>query len=323
MPDVRQLRGDCVESIHPFSVFAFDADGRSIVAVGDDRETAFRSACKPHQLAVSLSLLGDDIHGLTPRHLAVGSASHSGEPAHLALVREILARYECSADELRCGAHPPVHTPSAEAVLRAGESFTDLHNNCSGKHSFMLAASARNGFERDYRAPTHPLQQRIARQMSEWMAFVPRVVVDGCGVPSFVQPVSRAALAWQKLALAMGEGSASADPWTSRLHRIGWAMAEHPELTSGTGRLDLAIARNAREPIAVKIGAMGLFCIALPERRAGIAVKVHSGSTDALAAAVEWALAKVAPGVFVRPDPWEHTIVRNVVGAEVGRWTVG
>lgn len=320
MPEVWQLRGDCVESVHPFSVFAFDADDRAIVAEGDDRETAFRSACKPMQLAVSLSLLGDEIERLSSRHLAVGSASHSGEPEHLALVREILARFDCTPEELRCGAHPPAHAPSAEAVLRAGNAFSDLHNNCSGKHSFMLAACARNGFDRDYRAPDHPLQQRIALQMTDWMAFAPRVVVDGCGVPSFVQPVSRAARAWQRLARAMSDDGA--DPWTRRLHRIGWAMAEHPELTSGTGRLDLSIVRNAREPLAVKVGAMGLFCIALPERGAGLAVKIHSGSTDALGVAVEWALERVAPGVFERPASWEHALVRNVVGAEVGRWLV-
>jgi L-asparaginase II len=322
MPEVRQLRGDCVESVHPFSAFAFDDDGRAIVSVGDDRETAFRSASKPHQLAVSLSLLGAEADDLSPRHIAVGCASHSAEPEHLALVLEILARFGRSPSELRCGAHPPVHTPSAEAILRAGESFTDLHNNCSGKHAFMLAACGRAGFDSDYRPFDHPLQQRIAAQMTAWMDFAPRVVVDGCGVPSFVQPVSRAARAWQRLARAMAEGERSDDPWTRRLHRAGWAMARHPEITSGTGRLDLVIARNARAPIAVKIGAMGLFCIALPEQRAGVAVKMHSGSGDALAVAIEWVLAAIDPALFVRPAPWEHAIVRNVVGAEVGRWLV-
>ena len=99
-------------------------------------------------------------------------------------------------------------------------------------------------------------------------------------------------------------------------------MSEHPELTSGTGRLDLSIMQNAREPMAVKVGAVGLFCIALPKRGLGIAVKIHSGATEALALAIEWTLAQVAPGAFVRPEGWELAIVKNVVGREVGGYAV-
>lgn len=318
MVEARQYRGDCVESVHPFSAVAVEG-ARVVFAVGDDRETAFRSACKPMQLAVSLELL-DDPEDLSAAHLAVGCASHSAEPRHLTLVRAILERFHRSPDELLCGAHAPLHGPSAEAVLRAGGAFSSLHNNCSGKHAFMLAACARAGWPLDYRPMNHPLQQKIHGRMAEWMAFTPRTVVDGCGVPTFVQPLSRVARAWAEMARAMGARSEA--PWMSRLARCGWAMAQHPELTSGTGRLDLSIARGASEPIAVKIGAMGLFCVALPRRALGLAVKVHSGSSDALAVAVEWALEQVAPGVFSREPRWELALVRNVVGLEVGCWEV-
>jgi L-asparaginase II len=319
MLEVRQLRGGCVESVHPVSVFAA-RDGSVVFSEGIDRETAFRSASKPHQLAVSLAHLGDP-SDLSPRELAVGAASHSAEPEHLAIVRRLLARFDCSEDDLRCGAHPPAHAPSAERILRDGGAFTHVHNNCSGKHAFMLAAATREGWDRDYRAPEHPLQQHIHQRMSSWMGFAPSVAVDGCGVPTFVQPVSRAAMAWAAVAEAMDREEP--DPWSARLHRVGWAMAEHPELTSGTGRLDLSIVRHAREPMAVKIGAAGLFCIALPRARTGIAVKVHSGATEALAVAVEWALNRVSPGIFERPPQWELALVRNVVGREVGRWECG
>ncbi len=318
MPEVRQHRGDVIESTHPFSAFAFEGE-RVVLAVGEDRESAFRSASKPHQLAVSLGNLGDP-GDISPQQIALGCASHSAEPAHLAVVRSILERFDARAEDLRCGAHAPMDTPSAEAVLRAGERFTDLHNNCSGKHSFMLASCLRQGWERDYRPDDHPLQRAIHQQMSQWMAHTPRTVTDGCGVPTFVQPVSCAARAWQRIAEAMRDPRD--DPWAKRLHRAGWAMADHPELTSGTGRLDLSIARAASEPMAVKIGAMGLFCIAVPGRNIGLAVKVHSGSSEALGVAVEWALARVREGLWTRPAQWEHALVRNVVGREVGRWTV-
>lgn len=316
MPEVRQFRGDVIESVHPFSVFAFEG-ARPVLAIGEDRESAFRSASKPHQLAVSLAALGDPAD-VSPELVALGCASHSAEPAHIERVYALLQRFGASPEHLLCGAHAPMHTPSAEAVIRAGERYTALHNNCSGKHAWMIASCLAHEWPRDYRPEDHPLQRAIAQQMSEWMELVPRTVIDGCGVPTFVQPVSAAARAWQKLADAMS--THNQDAWKKRLHRAGWAMANHPELTSGTGRLDLSVVRAAREPIAAKIGAMGLFCIAIPGRNTGIAVKVHSGSSEALPAAVAWALTRVSAELWDHPDPWEHTIVRNVAGREVGRW---
>lgn len=317
-PVVRQSRGACVESVHPISVCAV-REGELLFAEGPDLETAFRSASKPMQLAVSLAHLGDPAD-LSPQQLAVGAASHSAEPQHLQIVEELLARFGCVQEQLRCGAHPPMHTPSAERVLREGGSFTNLHNNCSGKHAFMLAASKREGWALDYREPEHPLQLDMRAQMSAWMQHEPSLVIDGCGVPTFVQPISCAARAWSQLATAMAEQDG--DAWQRRLHRVGWAMAGHPELSSGTGRLDVDIVRHAREPLAVKVGAAGLFCIAHPRSRTGITVKVHSGVSEALPVAVEWALARVLPQLFERPVDWELTLVRNVVGREVGGWTI-
>ncbi|MEZ4251107.1 MAG: asparaginase [Polyangiales bacterium] len=71
------------------------------------------------------------------------------------------------------------------------------------------------------------------------------------------------------------------------------ARWRHPELTSGTGRTDLDVVRHVREPVAVKIGAQGLFCLAFPERGLGVALKVHSGSGDALPAATSAVLSHV------------------------------
>jgi L-asparaginase II len=115
---------------------------------------------------------------------------------------------------------------------------------------------------------------------------------------------------------AMGRQEAE-NAFTSRLGRIGWAMAKHPELTSGTGRLDLDVVRACAEPLAVKVGAMGLFCMALPKRGLALAVKVESGVSEALPPAVRWALAQVGVDLAL-PSPWPLAEVRNVVGQVVG-----
>ncbi len=308
-PFVEQCRGSIVESVHPFSVAL--ARGERVELAGPDVETTFRSAAKPFQLACALEALGDP--AVSDEELAVGAASHSAEPVHVAIVERLLARFGLGADELRCGAHAPMHAPSAEALLRAGQGITQLHNNCSGKHTFMLAASVAQGWPRDYRDPDHPLQRRIAEALFACCGQRGPLATDGCGVPTFGLPLSAIARGWARVAEAMDDDSG--------LGRVGRAMAAHPELTSGTGRLDLEVVRHAHEPVAVKIGAQGLFCLAFPRRALGVAVKVRSGSGDALPAAVSATLTRFVPGAFTEPEDWTLRRVRNVVGRVVGEWS--
>lgn len=311
MIELIQRRGACDEVTLSASVAV--VQGGALVALrGDDRVTTFRSAAKPFQLAVSLEALGDP--AVDAEDLAVGAASHSAEPVHVARVEALLRRFGLNAAGLRCGAHAPAHTPSAEAVIRGGGAYSALHNNCSGKHTFMLAACAKQGWDADYLPPEHPYQRRVLDAVSAWMAHTPYTVTDGCGVPTFCQPLSAAARGWWQIAHAM-----AMEP-DGRLGRIGRAMAQHPELTSGTGRLDLDVVRAAREPMAVKVGAGGLFCVALPGRDLGIAVKVHGGVMEALPALLAWALENYAAGAWRAPDDWELLKVRNVAGREVGGW---
>ena len=209
MPEILQTRGgyhgklaEVVEARHPWSAVAV-VDGQVSWQVGPDLDTTWRSAAKPLQLAVCLELLGRP--NLSPEELAIGAASHSGEPLHLRWVREVLARFDVAEADLRCGTHPPVHEPSAHAILRSDGEFGPIHNNCSGKHAFMLAAAARQRWDLDYRAPDHPLQVRIAEQVRQWCGDPLRLAVDGCGVPTFCLPLTAIARGWA----AVAEGARS------------------------------------------------------------------------------------------------------------------
>ncbi len=315
MPVVRQLRGPVVEAVHPYSV-ALVVDptfGTPATIEGPDLVTTYRSSAKPFQLAVALEALGDA--RFDDDELALGAASHSAQPRHLAVVERLLARFGLHEHELRCGAHPPMHAPSAEAILRADGRFTNLHNNCSGKHTFMLAACVAQGWSREYLAPEHPLQARVATRVAEVSGVRGELATDGCGVPTFGLPLSAIARGWAVVADAMR------DPAGPHLGRIGWAMARHPDLTSGDGRLDLDVVRHMGEPVAVKIGAQGLFCLAFPQRRLGVAIKVSSGSGDALAAATSATLARLVPESWREPEAWALRDLRNVVGRSVGTWS--
>ncbi len=309
MARIEQWRGDQLEAVHTFSAVAV-RDGETVLRWGPDTSTTWRSAAKPFQLAVCLELLGDPAH--TDEELAVGAASHSAEPEHLRHVEAILERYGLDVGGLRCGGHPPASPAAYEALLRSGGEVTDIHNNCSGKHAFMLAVAEAHGWDSDYRPADHPLQRRVAEAMEEATEEAPTWAIDGCGLPTWCHSVEAVARAWSRLARA------SADPEDTRLGAVGRAMARHPFLVSGTGRQDLHLSRGAQEPLITKVGAAGLLGIALPDRGLGIAIKTHAGNDQARAPAAEALLEAVAPGAWARPEPWPCPEVRNVVGDLVG-----
>src|SRR5690606_21214093 len=99
------------ESFHDGSVVVTDTRGRVVAAHGDvDRPFYVRSAAKPFQAAVSVRLGAD----LPPEHLAVACASHDGLPAHIAIVRRILADGGLDEGHLGC----PPDRPAARAADR-------------------------------------------------------------------------------------------------------------------------------------------------------------------------------------------------------------
>ena len=314
---VMALRGGLVETAHPVHAVAIrDGIAAPVLQTGPVTYSPWRSASKPLQTWGSLEALGPTTEAaLTEADLALGSSSHSGEPAQVAGVRDLLARLGVEEDWLRCGAEPPMHAPTRRALERAEQPPLPIHNDCSGKHALMLGACVQRSWSLDYLPAAHPLQRRLLALATDWCGERPGLAVDGCGVPTFYLSVAGMARAWARLAAAM-----QVEALDARLHRIGWAMARHPELVSGEGRIDLAVARRAAEPLVGKIGADGVFCVALPARRLGVAMKVVSGNEHALAVAIPAVLEAVAPGCL-RPDPaWPWAMLRNVVGREVGQW---
>ena len=320
---ILSLRGDFVETTHIVRAVAIaygeDHTERVAYTSGPPLRSTWRSAGKPVQLWASLQAMGDPI--LPAEDLAVGASSHSGQDGHLARIRALLKRFGAQESELLCGAESPAHRPTHESLIKTESPTLDLHNDCSGKHTFMLGACHHQGWSLAYREPDHPLQQLITAQTAAWTQETPDLAIDGCGVPTFIVSIAGMARAWARLATVTADGHFRGTP-DPRGQRIGQAICAHPWLTSGDDRIDLAVAQRACEPFAGKIGARGVFCISLPARRIGIAMKVLSGNEDALAVAIPAVLDQVAPGAISVVDRWPWAEVRNVVGRRVGKRVV-
>ena len=157
------VRSGRVESRHVGAAVVVDAGGRVLAAAGSPTlATYLRSAAKPFQLLAMLEHDLESVVPLRPEELAICAASHGGEPDHVRVVRELLARAGLVEALLRCGAHWPLEDGARNALLLEGLSHPlPVHNNCSGKHTAMLLTCSANGWPLDtYLQPDHPLFNR-------------------------------------------------------------------------------------------------------------------------------------------------------------------
>ena len=255
-----------------------------IASAGNPAHHSFvRSAIKMFQVLPFVEAGGIDHLGLSGEELALCTASHGGEPFHVAAARSILAKARVTDDALACGPHLPLHEPSAHALIAAGDKPGRIHNNCSGKHAGMLACCVQQQWVTNgYHRPAHPLQQRIRSTVARWMRIDGEDLdqgIDGCGLPTFALALDAVAEGCARFASAATEdGSAPA--------RIFQAMAGHPEFVAGTDRLDTDLLRTANGRLFAKVGAEGFYCAGVPAMKLGVALKAEDGAKRAAEAAL-------------------------------------
>lgn len=264
------VRTGLAESIHEASVVAVDSTGAELYRSGDpDRPIFYRSAVKPLQATVAFEAGLD----LSPEHTAVASASHGGWPAHISIVRSILADAGLDEAALRCPAVWPLSQDAKDLQARRGVGAAKrVFHNCSGKHAAMLAACVVQGWSIEtYLAPDHPLQRRIVELVTEATGIRPEPVgIDGCGAPTMRGSVRGLARAFARL---------SSEP---RYERAMSAVSRFPSLVADNQRADGKLGRWWGGP--VKVGAEGL--IGIGRHGIGIAAKAEAGRSDVAVAAV-------------------------------------
>lgn len=275
-------RGPLVESAHRGAAIVCDARGGTVASWGDTARPVYpRSAVKPLQAIAVVETGAADTFSLSQAELALACASHNGSPEHVAAVGAWLARIGLSGDDLECGPHAPSGTDAALALACAGEKQTRLHNNCSGKHTGMLATALATGdATRGYSGADHAVQRRTRAIMGEMagenLDRAP-VGIDGCGIPTVAMSLAGLARAMARIAAP----DALAPARREAILRIRHAVAAHPFMVAGAGRFCTKIMEAAGETILVKTGAEGVFAAALPQQGLGIALKIDDGATRA------------------------------------------
>lgn len=271
-------RSGYVESFHVGYGVIVDSAGEVVRAYGDTHyPTYVRSSAKPLQgMAILRSGAYDDFK-LSPAELAVICSSHSGEPAHTETVLRIFSKAGITPDLLDCGIHPPIHRASAQALQQSSISPSEIHNNCSGKHSGMLATSVQLGYPtEDYLNPDHPVQKYIYEIVKEYtdLDHIHRGV-DGCSAPVFHLPLQKVAMAFARIT----------QQDTKERQQIFQAMNENPHLVGGEGRFDTALMESYPGTMMSKGGAEAVSAAGfiMPDGQVyGLAVKVLDGNYRAI-----------------------------------------
>lgn len=320
-PLVEVTRGADVECIHSGSVAVVNIRGDILYQAGDPHFLTFtRSTIKPFQAVPFLHADGPARFGFTTREVALLCASHSGEPMHIEAVQSMLHKAGCDEHHLRCGCHAPIYYAATDKLPPAGETYNQLHNNCSGKHAGFLAYCVQHGHALDsYIDPAHPLQQAVRASVAHFAGMPEsalKIGIDGCSAPNYAMPLSRLALAYARL--AQGENDAVYGHAPSDLYQ---AMTTHPELVSGTGRNDLAFMQTAPGDWVAKIGADGVQVIGVRSAGLGIAVKIVDGNMRALYTAAVSVLQQL--GLVKSPEesplaPWVRPQLKNFRGLHTG-----
>lgn len=275
--DVVVTRGHSVESVHRVAAAVF-AEDELVGGARDPHLSAYwRSCSKPFQLMPLMEAGQLDQIGWGADQIAIASASHGGEPEHVALVERMLGDLGLEEGDLACGVSEPLSGRGIRILRECGYRPSRLHHNCSGKHAAMLARAQASGWPTvGYHLLEHPVQQSIIQEIERWTGLdrtAMDLAVDGCGVVVFGLPLDAMARAYSRLATAVRNGDEVP-------RRIVGAMMANPFLVGGTDRFDTVLMEDA-PGILCKVGAEGVHSAAIIESGIGIAIKVEDGASRA------------------------------------------
>ena len=275
---IEVTRGPRVESSHRGHIAVMDAGGTLRHSLGDaEAWVCMRSLAKPFQALAVITSGAAAAFGFGAKELALFSGSLSGQDFQVELATQILAKLGLTPDALQCGTHPPLHRPTAQALVKAGLKPTVLHNTCTGKHAAMLALCVHHGWPTaDYLNPAHPAQELILGTVARMVGCPKKqiqVAIDGCGAPVFYVPLKNIALGYARLAGAQPDSPAGL---------LLAAILANPRHIAGDGRLETTVMEALPGKIFAKSGAEGGYGLSLVAGGLGVAFKIEDGSQRAL-----------------------------------------
>lgn len=324
---VKVIRGELVESRHRGHLVVTDRSGKEIFSRGNpDHLTYWRSSAKPFQAIPLVERGVVEQFNLSGPEIALFTSSHNGEKQHVETVQGILNKLGLGDNHLDCGTSAPRHLPTAKKMLAEGQPFEVVTNECSGKHSGMLAltllleAPLEGYIQRD-----HPVQQEMLETICNVTGLSKDQIhlgVDGCGVPVFGLPLRNMALAYARFSKPEGYFEPKRQ---QAIHTIRDAMATHPYYVAGTDRLDTALMEVTQGKVVAKLGSEGVYGVGIVNEGIGLALKIEDGNFRAIDPVVIQVLKQLGYLTDEEFDRLKHLwrpTLRNHRGDEIGHLEV-
>jgi L-asparaginase II len=320
---VEVTRTDRNEAVHTVHAVCCSDSGEILGSLGDpELMTYFRSAAKPFQLLTALTLRPQLLDECSDEEIAVMASSHSGEPGHIEAVGRIQERYGLWEDLLLCGKHDPYFAPANWQYGQVGKQITNIHCNCSGKHTAMMLASKAQGWPLEgYTDAGHPMQQANTSKLAWYLGREPQTIeygVDGCNVPTWWIPIRECALAFARFSSTSWPHS---EIEKKAIARIFDAYHNAPWFVGGTGRFCTAINAESDGKWIGKIGGEGIYAVAFRDRGISVVVKVIDGNSRAIPPALLHAMrlwGLIDDSQFERLSGWVNVVRLNSSDVPIG-----
>ena len=275
---IEYIRNGQVQQEHYGIIIRMNKQG-IINKIGEDGGYKFyhRSCMKPLQISPIIDLGIDKKYNLTLEEIAVCSASHTGELIHQEKILSVLKKLGFCEKDLLCHEETPLSENEKIRLIKENIKPSKLHNNCSGKHSAMLAICRELNFNTsNYKDLSNPLSDFIINIVCELCEVKKEQTIiskDGCGLPVIATPLFNLGLGFLNLFL------------NKKYEKIKLAFLNYPYLIGGKGRLDSEIISESKNLIA-KVGAAGLCVIVNTEKEEAIVVKIADANMEARAHSV-------------------------------------
>ena len=268
-------RGGNLESRHEVYALAIDEEGKPIFSTGNpDFTTCIRSSLKPFQASASILAEATKSAGFKSEEIALMCASHNGEEIHVETAQGMAEKLGLDASHFECGCHAPYDVEARNIARQNG--FTPFHNNCSGKHSGMLALAQKLGADtKDYISYSHPVQKTIFEQLKRLTGKSTfSYGIDGCSAPTPFLTLKEIAELFQTL------GSEKYPELTTAYN----AMVKHPYLVAGNDRFDTDFNKAMNGRGITKVGGEAIRGLVIKTEKygvVGIAQKIVDGNQRA------------------------------------------
>jgi len=321
-PLVALTRSNRIESIHAGYICITDSNNNVLYNIGDCKDKVFlRSAAKPFIATTFIKSGAMEQFDISEKELAIICSSHTGEDYHRETISSILNKIGVSEEDLKCGISAPYNKEMNERLIRKNERPSKLYNCCSGKHSGMLAACKALGLPIDsYNDKCHPLQKLILYNISKLLGCSEEDIIlgiDGCTVPSFMITIQQISYLYALLA----DGGNTKEEYKDALTKIRNSMVAYPEMIDGYEEFYTELMGHSDKRMIAKVGDEGLYCVAVPEKKIGIVVKIVDGNERACYPVIIEVLKQL--GIFTKTESkqlynWAFTPLKNHVSDVIG-----